>query len=100
MLRCLVVGLAILSSVALIWAQENPPAPAAPAAPAPQVEPEIPSLALLSLPLELYTARAMTKERDKYHTLDAANEPFVRAMNTTDLLLGRTIVVGCRKAAA
>ncbi|MFL6595371.1 MAG: class I SAM-dependent methyltransferase [Chthoniobacterales bacterium] len=56
------------------------------------------SLALLWLPLRLYNARAMQREREKYHTLDSANEPFVRAMNSTDLLLGRTLVVGCRKS--
>ncbi len=56
-------------------------------------------LALLWPFIRLYEARALRKERDKFHTLDAANEPFVRAMNTTDLLLGRTIVVGCRKPA-
>lgn len=53
--------------------------------------------ALLWLPLRLITARSIARERSKYHTLDAANEPFVRAMNSRDLLLGRTIVVGCRK---
>ncbi|HEY0369995.1 MAG TPA: class I SAM-dependent methyltransferase [Chthoniobacterales bacterium] len=58
------------------------------------------SLALLWLPIQLYTARAMRRERDKYQTLDHANEPFVRAMNNSDLLLGRTLVVGCRKRLA
>ncbi|MDQ6861491.1 MAG: methyltransferase domain-containing protein [Verrucomicrobiota bacterium] len=56
------------------------------------------SMALLWLPLKIYSARAIKKERDKYHTLDSANEPFVLAMNTTDLLLGRTILVGCTKS--
>lgn len=55
------------------------------------------SLALLWLPLRLITWLSMNKERTKYQTLDEANEPFVRAMNSTDLLLGRTLVVGCRK---
>ena len=55
------------------------------------------ALVLLWLPLRIFTAISMKKERGKYHTLDQANEPFVRAMNTTDLLLGRTIIVGCRK---
>ena len=56
------------------------------------------SLGILWLPLRFYTARALRREREKYHTLDSANEPFVRATNSTDLLLGRTIIVGCRKA--
>jgi hypothetical protein len=42
---------------------------------------------------------ALRKEREKYRTLDQTNETFVRAMNTTEMLLGRTIVVGCRKPA-
>jgi hypothetical protein len=54
-------------------------------------------LALLWLPLRIYTALAMRKEREKYHTLDDVNEPFVRALNSEEMLLGRTIVVGCRK---
>lgn len=57
------------------------------------------ALALLWLPLRFSIAIAMKKERTKYHTLDQANEPFVQTMNTTDLLLGRTIIVGCRKRA-
>ena len=55
------------------------------------------SLALLWLPIRLYGAWARRRERTKYRTLDRANEPFVRQMNATDLLLGRTIIVGCRK---
>jgi ubiquinone/menaquinone biosynthesis C-methylase UbiE len=54
-------------------------------------------LALLWLPLRLYTALALRKEREKYRTLDQSNESFVDAMNTSQMLLGRTIVVGCRK---
>ncbi|MDQ6622354.1 MAG: class I SAM-dependent methyltransferase [Verrucomicrobiota bacterium] len=55
------------------------------------------ALALLWLPLRLHNTWALRKERTKYHTLDRGNEPFVRAMNSLDLLLGRTIIVGCRK---
>ena len=53
--------------------------------------------ALLWLPIRIYEARALHRERNKYHTLDQTNETFVRAMNCTDLLLGRTIIVGARK---
>jgi len=56
------------------------------------------SLALLWLPIRIFCAVAMKKERDKYRTLDDRNERFVREMNNLDVLLGRTIVVGCRKA--
>jgi len=55
------------------------------------------ALALLWLPIRLYGARSLRRERRKYRTLDARNEPFIRAMNSRDLLLGRTIIVGCRK---
>ena len=56
------------------------------------------SLVLLWLPIRWFSAVALGREREKRHTLDARNEPFVRAMNSTDMLLGRTIVVGCRKS--
>lgn len=55
------------------------------------------SLALLWLPIRVFSALCIYKERRKYRTLDDRNEPFVRAMNSTDLLLGRTIIIGCRK---
>jgi SAM-dependent methyltransferase len=58
------------------------------------------SLALLWLPIKLFAAIARQRERrEKRRTLDERNEPFVQAMNTTDMLLGRTIIVGCRKPA-
>ena len=56
------------------------------------------ALALLWLPIRLFSAFAMRREkRAKRQTVDARNERFVRDMNRTDVLLGRTIVVGCRK---
>ena len=56
------------------------------------------SLALLWLPIRVFSAIATRREkREKRRTLDAQNEPFVRAMNSYEMLLGRTIVVGCRK---
>ncbi|MFN2507440.1 MAG: class I SAM-dependent methyltransferase [Chthoniobacterales bacterium] len=56
-----------------------------------------PALALLWLPIRLFSALSLRKEREKYRTLDHENEPFVRAMSRRDVLLGRTIVVGCRR---
>ncbi len=56
------------------------------------------SLALLWLPIRIFSAIAIGKERNKYRTLDQANEPFVSAMNATDLLLGRTVIVGACKS--
>jgi 2-polyprenyl-3-methyl-5-hydroxy-6-metoxy-1,4-benzoquinol methylase len=54
-------------------------------------------LAVLWLPLRIYERFAVRKEREKYKTLDETNERFVRALNRREMLLGRTIVVGCRK---
>ena len=59
------------------------------------------SLALLWLPIRVFSAIAMRREkREKRRTLDEHNEQFVRDMNSNDMLLGRTIVVGCRKTNA
>jgi len=55
------------------------------------------SLALLWLPIRLFSEVCLYKERHRYRTLDGRNEPVVREMTTIDLLLGRTIIVGCRK---
>jgi hypothetical protein len=41
--------------------------------------------------IKLFGWMAMRRERHRFHTLDEANEPLVRAMNSTPLLLGRTI---------
>lgn len=57
-------------------------------------------LALLWLPIRAFSEFCIAKERKKYHNVDQWNEPFARDMNRTDLLLGRTIIVGCRKKAA
>ena len=54
-------------------------------------------LAILWLPLRLVAAFLRHKERTKYQTIDESNEAFVRQMNSRDILLGRTIIVGCRK---
>lgn len=35
---------------------------------------------------------AMRKERRRFRTLDAGNEPIVRGMNTVEMLLGRTVL--------
>lgn len=56
------------------------------------------SLALLWLPIRIFSAIALRREkRTKRQTVDARNERFVHEMNTNEMLLGRTIVVGCRK---
>jgi SAM-dependent methyltransferase len=56
-------------------------------------------LSLLWIPQRIYVAIALRREkRDKIASVDARNERFVREMNSLDMLLGRTIVVGCRKS--
>lgn len=47
--------------------------------------------------IRLFGALALRKERTRYGTIDAANEPLVRAMNSTPLLLGRTVIALARR---
>ncbi len=54
-------------------------------------------LVLLWIPIRLFSFWAIHREKHRYKTIDALNQRFVREMNRADLLLGRTIVVGCRK---
>lgn len=49
--------------------------------------------------IKLMGAWAMHKERTRVKTLDEANEPLVRAMNSIDMLLGRTIITMSVKTA-
>lgn len=46
----------------------------------------------------VYSRLAKRKERNRYKTLDVANEPLVDGMNTIDMLLGRTVLVRGVKA--
>jgi len=54
-------------------------------------------LILFWLPIRLFSALAVFRERTRYHTIDEANARFVRETNSLDLLVGRTIIVGCKK---
>jgi len=54
-------------------------------------------LFFLWLPIRLFSAWAMYREKWRYQTIDSTNDQFVRQMNSVDLLTGRTIVVGCKK---
>lgn len=54
-------------------------------------------LPLLYFPIKLFSAITLIDEKKKYKTVDEFNEPFVRQMNSLDVLLGRTIIVGCKK---
>lgn len=54
-------------------------------------------LVFLFLPIRIFSAITIRKEKSRYQTIDSHNEPCVRTMNSVDLLLGRTIVMGCTK---
>lgn len=54
-------------------------------------------LLLLYIPIKLFSAITLRGEKNKYKSVDKFNEPFVIKMNSLDILLGRTIVVGCKK---
>ena len=54
-------------------------------------------LLLLWLPIKLFSRLTLRKEKNKYKTVDVHNERFVLEMNNLDILLGRTIVVGCKR---
>lgn len=56
-------------------------------------------LVLLYVPIRFFSLFIARKEKRRYKTLDEHNAPYVTKMNSLDVLLGRTIVVACRKAA-
>lgn len=55
--------------------------------------------ALLSAPLRLTNRIAMRREEKKYLTIGEKNASTVRAINSTDLLLGRTLIVRATRSA-
>jgi ubiquinone/menaquinone biosynthesis C-methylase UbiE len=55
--------------------------------------------ALLSAPIRLTNRVALRREEKKFLTVGEKNEKAVRAINSTDLLLGRTLIVRARKPA-
>lgn len=54
-------------------------------------------LVLLYVPIKLFSRLIVRKEKRRFKTMDEHNEPYVAQINTADVLLGRTIVVGCVK---
>lgn len=54
-------------------------------------------LPLLYLPIKLFSLKIMATEKNKFKSIDGFNTPFVKQINSLDILLGRTIIVGCRK---
>lgn len=57
------------------------------------------ALLLLWLPIRLFSAWSLSREKHKFHTADPLNLQFADAMNRIDVLLGRTIVVSAIKPA-
>ena len=56
-------------------------------------------LLLLLLPIKIFSRLALNKEKNRYKTVDEHNEDFVLEINSLDILLGRTIIAGCKKPA-
>lgn len=54
-------------------------------------------LLLLYIPIKMLSFFIKRKEILKYKTIDSHNEGYVTMLNAIDILLGRTIVVGCNK---
>lgn len=54
-------------------------------------------LLFLYVPIKLFGLLITKKETNKYKTIDIYNRPYVNMLNGIDVLLGRTIVVGCSK---
>jgi ubiquinone/menaquinone biosynthesis C-methylase UbiE len=52
---------------------------------------------MLILPIRFFSGRALKREETKYKTIDALNREVVVAMNSKDLLLGRTVIVSAIK---
>jgi len=52
---------------------------------------------LLYIPIRLLAALVWKKERNKYKTLDQYNTPIIDQINTSSMLLGRSIVILARK---
>jgi SAM-dependent methyltransferase len=49
------------------------------------------------IPIQLFSKLTLSKEKKRYKTVDEHNESYVLQMNSLDILLGRTIVVGCKR---
>lgn len=53
----------------------------------------------LILPIKIFSMFTWAKEKRKCKTIDDHNEKYVMQINSLDVLLGRTVVVGCKKPA-
>ena len=54
-------------------------------------------LIFLYFPIKVAYFFIKRREVSRYQTIDRHNEPYVDMVNRLDILLGRTLVVGCRK---
>ena len=52
---------------------------------------------IMALPIWLYSRYALSREISRYGTVDDKNQWMVERMYSTDLLLGRTIIVSAKK---
>ena len=49
------------------------------------------------LPIKLVFGLIKKREKRRYKTIDHHNEKYVDMINSVDILLGRTVVIGCRR---
>ena len=54
-------------------------------------------LPILYFPIKMFSLKIVATEKNKFKTIDKFNEPFVKKINSLKILLGRTIIVGCKK---
>jgi hypothetical protein len=54
-------------------------------------------LLFLYIPIQFFYAITKRTEIRKYKTIDQHNERYVDMINSLDILLGRTVVIGCKK---
>ena len=54
-------------------------------------------LVLLLLPIKFFSWLTIKKEAKKFKTIDQHNLKYVLLLNSIDILIGRTIILGCKK---
>lgn len=57
-------------------------------------------LIFLYVPIKIFGGIAFYIAKNKYKAVDSYNQEFILQINSLDILLGRTIVVGCKKPIA
>ena len=51
----------------------------------------------LWIPIQIFSKLILRREKNRYKTVNEHNESYVLQINSLDILLGRTIVVGCKR---